>query len=114
MLDLLNNGTAARVTLLLAPAGYGKSVIAAQWREELLRRGAQVAWLTLQPVERDAMRVVVREWRLGAGDALTVRPGDQLTVDPGARVRFEAGRRVPGAPPSGMAWAAGRRGSVGY
>jgi hypothetical protein len=52
-------------------------------------------------------RVPTREWRVGAGDALTLRPGDQLTLERGARVRFEAGRRVPTAPASGVTWADG-------
>jgi hypothetical protein len=56
-------------------------------------------------VEHDAAPPTTREWRLAAGDGLTLRPGDELSVDPGARLRFEAGRRVPGAPPSGIAWA---------
>ena len=56
-------------------------------------------------VERDAARPTVREWRLTAGEALTLRPGDELTVEAGARLRFEAGRRVPGAPASGVEWA---------
>ena len=56
-------------------------------------------------VERDAATPIVREWRLAAGDALTLRPGDELSVEAGAHVRFEAGRRVPGAPASGVAWA---------
>src|SRR5712692_3306563 len=45
------------------------------------------------------------EWRLGPGDALTLRPGDRLVLEAGARVRFEAGKRVPGAPASGAEWA---------
>jgi hypothetical protein len=65
---------------------------------------------TWRVVERDAMHIAVREWRLGRGDALTLRPGDELLVDAGTRVRFEAGRRIPGAPPSGMAWADGAPG----
>jgi len=56
-------------------------------------------------VERDAATPTVREWRLTAGDALTLRPGDELSVEAGAHVRFEAGRRVPGAPASGVEWA---------
>jgi hypothetical protein len=56
-------------------------------------------------VERDTARPTVREWRLSAGEALTLRPGDELTVEAGARMRFEAGRRVPGAPASGVQWA---------
>ncbi|MEM5432129.1 LuxR C-terminal-related transcriptional regulator [Cupriavidus oxalaticus] len=36
-----------RLTLLRAPAGYGKSVTLAQWRKRLVEEGARVAWLTL-------------------------------------------------------------------
>jgi hypothetical protein len=68
---------------------------------------------TWRVLERDSTHVAVREWRLGPGDALTLRPGDELAIDPGARVRFEAGRRVPGAPPSGIAWADGGRRALG-
>jgi hypothetical protein len=56
-------------------------------------------------VERDAAPPTVREWRLAAGDALTLRPGDELTVEAGARMRFDPGRRMPGMPVTGMAWA---------
>ena len=64
---------------------------------------------TWRVVESDTAPVSIREWRLAAGDALTLRPGDQLALDAGTRVRFEAGRRVPGAPISGAAWADGGR-----
>ena len=67
---------------------------------------------TWRVVESDTARVSIREWRLAAGDALTLRPGDQLALDAGTRVRFEAGRRVPGAPISGAAWADGGRGPM--
>jgi hypothetical protein len=56
-------------------------------------------------VERDAAPPTVREWRLAAGDALTLRPGDELTVEAGARMRFDPGRRMPGMPVTGIAWA---------
>jgi hypothetical protein len=60
---------------------------------------------TFRVVETDGERPVVRDWRLAAGDALSIRPGDTLTAEPGSRLRFEPGKRVPGAPPSGAAWA---------
>ena len=60
---------------------------------------------TFRIVEADGVRPVVREWRLAAGDALTLRPGDTLTAEAGSRLRFEPGKRVPGAPASGPAWA---------
>jgi hypothetical protein len=56
-------------------------------------------------VERDGARPTVREWRLAAGEALTLRPGDELSVPAGTRLAFEPGARVPGAPDSGVAWA---------
>jgi ATP/maltotriose-dependent transcriptional regulator MalT len=36
-----------RLILIHAPSGYGKSTLAAQWREELTRGGIAVAWLTI-------------------------------------------------------------------
>jgi hypothetical protein len=60
---------------------------------------------TFRVVEQDATRRVVRDWRLAAGDALSLRPGDTLTAEAGSRLRFEAGKRVPGAARSGSLWA---------
>jgi hypothetical protein len=48
------------------------------------------------------------EWTLAAGQSITLRPGDVLLRDSVTRFRFEAAKRVPGSPPSGIAWAAGR------
>ena len=59
---------------------------------------------------RDGARVSESDRELQAGQSVTLRPGDELTWPPGARLRFEAGKAVPGAPPSGLAWADGRRG----
>jgi hypothetical protein len=64
-----------------------------------------VAPATFRVVEHDGTTDVVRDWRLAAGDPLSVRPGDRVTVEAGSRVRFQAGKRVPGAAPSGAVWA---------
>lgn len=53
LLERLLAGRARRVTLLEAPAGFGKTTLLAQWRESLLAEGAQVAWLTLDPSDTD-------------------------------------------------------------
>ncbi len=47
----------------------------------------------------------IRERRLDPGESLALRAGDRLTIPADTRVRFEAGKRIPGAPPSGAAWA---------
>src|SRR3954453_16575848 len=41
------------LTLVVAPAGYGKTTLLAQWVQELSRTGAPVGWLTLVRSERD-------------------------------------------------------------
>lgn len=45
--DILRAGGRRRLILLHAPSGFGKSTLAAQWREELASDGAAVAWLTI-------------------------------------------------------------------
>lgn len=47
LLETLMSGRSRKVTLLEAPAGFGKTTLLAQWRELLLAEGVQVAWLTL-------------------------------------------------------------------
>src|SRR5262249_41358680 len=41
------------ITLVVAPAGYGKTTLLAQWVQDLNRTGAPVCWLTLDRGERD-------------------------------------------------------------
>ncbi len=56
---------------------------------------------------RDGAHTTDREVALTAGQSLLLRPGDRLEPTTGVRLRFEGGRRVPGAPASGVGWAAG-------
>jgi len=53
LIEQLDTGSAARVTLLSAPAGYGKTTTALQWLE---RRGGNVAWVSLDVADRDPER----------------------------------------------------------
>ncbi|HEY5857973.1 MAG TPA: protein kinase [Aldersonia sp.] len=50
LLDVLRAGRERRLTLVHGPAGFGKSTLVAQWRDELVADGVAVAWLT---VDRD-------------------------------------------------------------
>jgi serine/threonine-protein kinase PknK len=45
--DVLRAGGRRRLILIHAPSGFGKSTLAAQWREELSSEGVAVAWLTI-------------------------------------------------------------------
>lgn len=55
LLDLLRLGGQRRLIVIHAPTGYGKSILAAQWRQALADEGIAVAWLT---VDRDDNNVV--------------------------------------------------------
>ena len=45
--DLLRAAGRRRLILINAPSGYGKSTLAAQWRQLLMSDGVAVAWLTV-------------------------------------------------------------------
>jgi LuxR family maltose regulon positive regulatory protein len=52
----LDDVVARRLTLIHAPAGYGKTSLLVQWHRLLVERGIEVAWLTLEEEEADASR----------------------------------------------------------
>jgi ATP/maltotriose-dependent transcriptional regulator MalT len=47
ILDRLGSGPRPKLVLIHAPAGYGKSTLAAQWAETLARQGLKSAWLAI-------------------------------------------------------------------
>ena len=47
LIDALRAGDRRRLIVIHAPAGYGKTTLAAQWGEELARDSVKVAWLTV-------------------------------------------------------------------
>ncbi|HEV8675974.1 MAG TPA: hypothetical protein VGX21_18195 [Methylomirabilota bacterium] len=65
----------------------------------------RVVLLGRGPVRVEAWEGGTSRQHIAAPVDLTLRPGDRLVVPDGFPVRFEAGRRIPGAPPSGIAWA---------
>ncbi|HJV60925.1 MAG TPA: LuxR C-terminal-related transcriptional regulator [Albitalea sp.] len=68
LLRSLDEQTHARVVLLLAPAGYGKTTLMRQWMERLAAAGAHTSWLTLDETDNDPVRLIhylagaLREW----------------------------------------------------
>lgn len=57
LLEKLNAGR-ARLVLLHAPAGYGKTTLLAQWREFLLSNGHSVAWLSFEQEDDDPAQLL--------------------------------------------------------
>jgi serine/threonine-protein kinase PknK len=47
LIELLRGGGRRRLVFIHAPLGYGKTTLAAQWRDELTRTGVAVGWLTI-------------------------------------------------------------------
>ncbi len=45
--DLIREGGRRRLVFIHAPSGFGKSTLAAQWRDELTSQGVAVGWLTI-------------------------------------------------------------------
>jgi LuxR family maltose regulon positive regulatory protein len=52
LLDALQRGKHCKLTLVTGSAGFGKTILLAQWRQELLKTGLPVAWLSLSHDER--------------------------------------------------------------
>ena len=47
LLEQLRAARASTLVLVVGSAGFGKTVLLAQWRQELLKSGAEIAWLSL-------------------------------------------------------------------
>ena len=54
LLESSQSGRLAKLTLVAAPAGFGKTTLLIQWREFLLGENVTVAWLSLGMEERSA------------------------------------------------------------
>ncbi|MCV7220078.1 BTAD domain-containing putative transcriptional regulator [Mycolicibacterium elephantis] len=53
--DTLRGGGGRRLTVIRGPAGFGKTTLAAQWREMLVADGVTVAWLTTDDDDNDVV-----------------------------------------------------------
>lgn len=49
LLSKLQRERFSRLQLIVGSAGFGKTTLLAQWRQQLIKNGAQVAWLSLSP-----------------------------------------------------------------
>lgn len=56
LLDRMDRGTASKLILLSAPAGFGKTTLLAEWLAGIRANGGSVAWLSLDPSDSDPRR----------------------------------------------------------
>lgn len=52
LLEALRRDRHCRLVLVTGSAGFGKTILLAQWRQELMKAGSPVAWLSLNPDEK--------------------------------------------------------------
>jgi len=60
VLKLLNASPGAKLVLVSAPAGFGKTTVLTQWRAILQHRKARHAWMTIEDSDNDASRFISR------------------------------------------------------
>lgn len=53
LVSRLEEGADNPLILLRAPAGFGKTTLAGQWRQTLIGRGCDVVWISLDPDDND-------------------------------------------------------------
>ncbi|MDL9935289.1 protein kinase [Gordonia sp. ABSL1-1] len=79
VLEVLREGERRRLILIHAPTGYGKTTVATQWAEQLIRDGVPVAWLTIDDGDNDLARFLANLVEaIGRADAAAV--GDLAEV----------------------------------
>ncbi|MGW1743054.1 protein kinase domain-containing protein [Nocardia sp. NPDC001965] len=88
LLEILRDGVGRRLTVIHAPAGFGKSVLAAQWRDELAGLDLPVAWIGIDSGDDnevwflahliEAVNRVRPEIGAGLGQMLEERPADTV------------------------------------
>ncbi|MGW0182129.1 protein kinase domain-containing protein [Nocardia sp. NPDC003345] len=88
LLDILRRGVERRLTVIHAPAGFGKSVLAAQWRDELATLDLPAAWIGIDSGDDnevwflahliEAIHRVRPDIGAGLGQMLEERPADTV------------------------------------
>ncbi|WP_083864435.1 serine/threonine-protein kinase [Nocardia brevicatena] len=88
LLEVLRSGGRRRLAVVHAPAGFGKSTLAAQWRDELAAAGTAVAWIGIDSGDNnavwflahlvEAIHQVRPDIGTGLGQVLEERPDDAV------------------------------------
>ena len=72
--DLLWTGMQHRVTLVVAPAGYGKTTLLGEWLSTLSAKNWPVAWVSLDAYDNDPLRF----WNYIVAALRTVHPSSTV------------------------------------
>jgi hypothetical protein len=86
LLEAIDHGTRAKLTVIVTPAGYGKSTLAAQWQRRAERA---CCWLTLDSADNDPL--VFFDYLMGAIhsiDPCLCPATEALCLLPDAREKF--------------------------
>src|SRR5580658_9683894 len=59
LLALLQQNSHAKLVLIHAPAGFGKTTLMVQWHQQLAAAGQATGWITIDPEDNDAGRFSV-------------------------------------------------------
>ena len=70
LLPLLDESLQHKLTLVSAPAGYGKTTLLAAWLQSRPKDNPGVAWLSLEPGDNDQLRF----WRTAAARNVIRQP----------------------------------------
>jgi LuxR family maltose regulon positive regulatory protein len=76
LVERLEVGLGRKLTLVSAPAGFGKSTLLSAWASVMSGSGRQVAWLSVDPADNDPARF----WRYFVTAMDQLRPGSGETA----------------------------------
>jgi LuxR family transcriptional regulator, maltose regulon positive regulatory protein len=74
--EALDRGEGCRLTLVSAPAGFGKTTLLGEWSKDLTRDGRSVAWLSLDGSDNDLARFL--SYLVGALREVDERIGESV------------------------------------
>lgn len=96
LLDHLRNTRRSPLTLVTGSAGFGKTILLAQWRQELTKGGANVSWVSLN--RSDKRLPVFSAYLLGALERLGIPvPNEMLEAGSAETIHGLAEQLVSGA-----------------
>ncbi|MDM0047435.1 LuxR C-terminal-related transcriptional regulator [Variovorax sp. J22R115] len=88
LLAQLADTSGATFTLVTGSAGFGKTILMAQWRQELMKEGAEVAWLSLGQEEKEVANFCA--YLLAALQRLGIPVEDDMLLEGGSSKAIEA------------------------